>query len=279
MRAAGRVGRRRRAHAPLPRGAHPGRHRHHGPRRGRAGPASRPDSDSRARAGEPPSAQLRRAPAQIGRAAASRRPARLAGHRVAQPQRGGVQPRAAHRQRRPAPRRSARRRRPGGRWPRGGPGSGGSARSRAGTRAATRPPGRGRWRSPRSGCGPPCPRAETVMRVGSRAERPDGRVDHAAQRLELAPHQGQVAPLDLVRGRAGRPGRRRRSGVRATSSRPEVPLSRRCTMPGRAGSPTAASSGIAGQQALHQRARAGCRRRGARPGPAGLSTTMRSSSA
>ena len=53
--------------------------------------------------------------------------------------------------------------------------------------------------------------------------------------------------------------------MRATTSRPDVPWSRRWTMPGRSGSPTRGHLRVAGEQAVDERARRAARRRGARP--------------
>ena len=108
---------------------------------------------------------------------------------------------------------------------------------------------------------------------GLAGRAPDRRVDHAARRRRAPPHQREVAPLDLVRPAAGPPARRRPRVDRATSSSPDVPLSSRCTMPGRSGSPTPAISGyrasrpctsvpsaVAGA-GVHHQARPACRPR------------------
>ena len=76
---------------------------------------------------------------------------------------------------------------------------------------------------------------------------------------------------------AGAPAPRRPPGVRATTSRPEVPRSRRWTSPGRSGSPTSASSGNRASSPCTsvepEWPAPGCTTR-----PAGLSITMMSSS-
>ena len=124
----------------------------------------------------------------------------------------------------------------------------------------------------------------------------DRGVDQPGRRRHRAPHQRAVAALDRRGGRASPRARRRPRALRATTSSPEVPLSRRWTMPGRSGWPDVGDLGVPGQQAVDQRAgrvagarvdheaRRACRRRPGRrprrrPAPATAGSAARSTSA
>ena len=161
---------------------------------------------------------------------------------------------------------------------RGGRGSGGCARSPAGTSGGASSAGadvaaRRTWYSVRAGL----PSTTTAIRSGSRGVAPDRRVDDAVRRVGVAPHDGVVAPAGAVGGELADQRRRTRRRVRATTSRPEVPASRRWTMPGRSGSPTPASSGNRASSPLTS-VPSGLPAPGWTTSPAGLSTTITSSS-
>ena len=145
-------------------------------------------------------------------------------------------------ERRRGPRRRGRRPPPGGRWRPGGPGSGGCDRSRGGSRAAPLGAGRSNARHLVAGAGrAPVGRRPPSWRGLAASGRSARRRGRRRPRARPTPAPGSAARPCATP--AGRRGRRRRPAVRATTSRPEVPLSRRWTMPGRCGSPTAASSG------------------------------------
>ena len=103
---------------------------------------------------------------------------------------------------------------------------------------------------------------------GWRVERPIGASMTPSGRLGHAPHQGRVAPRRPVGPPSAATSAVYAVGVRATTSRPEVSRSRRCTMPGRCGLAHRGQLGVAGQQPVDQRALGPDRRRGARRGPA-----------
>ncbi len=96
---------------------------------------------------------------------------------------------------------------------------------------------------------------------------PQRGLDQALVRLELPMDNSQVAPLHGPGRKAGPTSPSRATGLRATTIRPEVPLSRRWTMPGRSSSgpplrcPGTAASTAA--PACHD----GSRHRGALRGP------------
>ena len=98
------------------------------------------------------------------------------------------------------------------------------------------------------------PDSRTAMRVRRGGRPPDRRVDHAARRAQRAPHERDVPALDGARRDLLARGSRTRAADRAATSSPLVSRSRRCTMPGRSSSPTVAISGIAREQAVHERA-------------------------
>ena len=98
------------------------------------------------------------------------------------------------------------------------------------------------------------PDSRTAMRVRRAVGPPDRRVDHAARRRERAPHERDVPAVDACGSRSARRGCRTRAAVRATTSRPLVSRSRRCTMPGRISSPTRRHLGVQREQAVHERA-------------------------
>ena len=147
---------------------------------------------------------------------------------------------------------------PGGRWPPGAPGSGACAPSRA-------QPQQRRAARRRRGAPAPGTRCE---RGGRRRAPPSGSACGSIARSARPPRpgprpppvdQGHVGPLDRAVRPAGDQVDHRPRAVRATTRRPEVPLSSRCTMPGRSGAPTPPPPG---------RARSGYRARARRPGSA-----------
>ena len=179
---------------------------------------------------------------------------RLAGDRVREAERAGVQERAVELERRRGARRRRRRPPPGGRWPGGAPGSGGCGRSRAGTSSSDDVGRRGTPRAPRRRCAPSRPPSRTAMRVGRRTDRPIGASITPRGDVGHAPHERDVVGARRRARRASRRGSSYAAGVRATTSRPLVSRSRRCTMPGRAGSPTPRELRVAREQAVHERA-------------------------
>ena len=273
--------RRRRADAPPPRRLHPGRRRRPGPRRGAvARAARRPVERSRGRCHrrqpgpsiDQPSAVDAAAPPCPG--GSRRRSNGSAASPVARVVEGrasaacSIGPAAASRPRR-GRRRSGRRRRPDGRWRPGAPGSGG-----CGPVSSRQPQQRqhGRARVARrdlvARCAPAARRPTTAMRVGSRGRAADRRVDRRPRAASGTPHtSARYAPARRVRAASCVDQRvvgRRRCGPRPAG--PDVPTSRRCTMPGRCGSPDAGQLRVAGEQPVDERARRRCRRPGARRG-------------
>ena len=93
----------------------------------------------------------------------------------------------------------------------------------------------------------------------------------------MAPHHGVVAPPGACASANWPISASTPSCVRATTSSPELPASRRCTMPGRIGSPTPASSGKRASSPLTS-VPVGLPAPGWTTRPAGLSTTITSSS-
>ena len=96
--------------------------------------------------------------------------------------------------------------------------------------------------------------------------------------LGMAPHHGVVAPRRPCGRRTAPTAPPRAVGVRATTSSPELPASRRWTMPGPVRLADAGELGEAGQQAVDERA-VGLPAPGWTTSPAGLSTTITASSA
>ena len=123
----------------------------------------------------------------------------------------------------------------------------------------------------------------TAIRVGTRADRPMG-----ASTTPLSRSTSRRAP---VPGRSARPGDRpswatratRAGSVRATTISPEVPRSRRCTMPGRSASappwPATPSGRGTGPRSPCTSVPVRCPAPGWTTRPAGLSTTTTWSSA
>ena len=87
----------------------------------------------------------------------------------------------------------------------------------------------------------------------ARGRTPDGRVDRAARRRRAAPTRARRSAGRPRAPRAARPARRTRGAVRATTIRPLVSRSRRCTMPGTERIADACDLGIAREQSVHER--------------------------
>ena len=95
------------------------------------------------------------------------------------------------------------------------------------------------------------------MRVGSASARRIGASIRPSLRLDAAPHQRLVPPLARCAEASCATSDSRAAAVRATTSSPDVPLSRRWTIPGRFSAPSPARRrqlGEPGQQAVDQRA-------------------------
>ena len=111
-----------------------------------------------------------------------------------------------------------------------------------------------------SGCGPGARRPGPGSGSGRASERPSGASIRPAVRFDGPWHQGQVLPPHLPAGQL-RDEAARAPAVRATTSRPDVPLSSRWTMPGRSRSSAVrglgqlGQVGEPGQQPVHQGAR------------------------
>ena len=282
VRAARRLEAGRRAHAPPPRGLHARRRSPRSPAATSPWPAARSEP-RRADADSAPGCSGCASVGDRSRSAAARvaeRRRRSPVARVVERQLGGVEERPLRARAAGAAGRRSGRRRPGGRstprctriwWVRPVSSRQSSSASAAGRVEALR---RTRY-SVRAGL----PSATTAIRSGSRAIAPDRGVDDAVRRLRVAPHEREVDAASAAC--AGELGDERVGGrrcVRATTSRPELPASRRCTMPGRVRVADAGDLGVPGEQPVDERARRCCRRRDGRRGPAGLSTTITSSS-
>ena len=82
----------------------------------------------------------------------------------------------------------------------------------------------------------------------------DRRVDHAGGDAEPRPTRARRTDARPTRAGAGRRATSYAAGERATTMRPLVSRSSRCTMPGRAGSPTGAISGKRASKPVDERA-------------------------
>ena len=148
----------------------------------------------------------------------------------------------------------------------GARGSGACARSRA-----ARAPACARESAPSRGSASP-PGGRRRARPCACAAlrwRPMGSIDGAAAGHDAGAHR-EVLARSISRAAIAATSAVCTSGVRATTSSPLVSLSSRCTSPARG---TSAELRVERQQRILQRVRAGCRRPGARPGPAGLLIT------
>ena len=190
----------------------------------------------------------------------------------------GVQERAA---RDPHPvtragRRTPRRPPPDGRSPRGAHGSGGCARSRGGSRAAPSP---GPPTSPRprtrcaTGAPPPAPPSGSGAAARGRSAR-----RRRPRRADGMPATTAVYLRSTSWRASASTSASYAAEVRATTRRPLVSRSSRCTIPGRAGSPTEAISGKRASSPC-TRVPCACPAPGCTTSPAGLFTTTTSSSA
>ena len=138
---------------------------------------------------------------------------------------------------------------------RGGLGSGACGRSPAGTRATPASAGRVELlQHAVLASAPACRRRRPPSACGSPWIAPDRRVDHTVSARQDDPTRARCSTRVAVCDANWATSASAASLVRATTSRPELPTSRRCTMPGRCGSPDAGDLGKAGQQPVDERA-------------------------